>query len=369
MPGSRRGVSRAPCQSKERAPNMVGGSPRILIIRLSAIGDVVRVLPALQILRDALPEAHIDWVVEKKSADICRDHPSLDGTLVFERPEGTRNAVKSFLALCSAIRNCRYDIVIDYHGVLKSGLLAWASRAPKRYGFARPRSQECSFLFTNRRTRLPAHTLNRVEENMILCEAVVPVRAGCPSPTIEVPPEVQEAVDDYIDRTFEAGKRLVAVHAPVDRREKRWPLNYYAQVCDLLIADGRFEVMLTWGPGQQEIAQKVFARCRRTSVIAPETPDLKHYAALLNRTHLYVGGDTGPMHIAAAMGTPVVAIFTGTNAVQHAPYRSPCEVLTPERAHELLAQGESAGDSLSPITPEMVYDACVRLLSPKKTTR
>jgi len=195
----------------------------------------------------------------------------------------------------------------------------------------------------------------------------VPARAGCPSATIEVPPEVQEAVDDYVDRTFEAGKRLVAVHAPIDRREKRWPLDYFAEVCDLLIADGRFEVMLTWGPGQQHIAQTVFARCRRGPVIAPETPDLKHYAGLVGRANLYVGGDTGPMHIAAAMGTPVVAIFTGTNAVQHAPYQSPCEVLTPARAHELLPQGETAEEALSPITPPMVYDACVRLLSPKKT--
>ena len=86
----------------------------------------------------------------------------------------------------------------------------------------------------------------------------------------------------------------------------------------------------------------------------------------MGRANLYVGGDTGPMHIAAAMGTPVVAIFTGTNAVQHAPYQSPCEVLTPERAHELLPQGETAEEALSPITPPMVYDACV-LLSQKKT--
>jgi len=324
MPASRQGIASTPYKSKERAPNMVGGSPRILIIRLSAIGDVVRVLPALQILRDALPDAHIDWVVEKKAADICIDHPSLDGTIVFDRPEGAWKAAKAFLALCNNIRNRRYDIVIDFHGILKSGLIAWTSRARKRYGFARPRSQELSYLFTNRRTKLPPRTLNRVEENVILCEAVVPSRAGWPGATIEVPPDVQDSVDEFVDSTFEAGKRLVAVHAPVDRREKRWPLDYFAEVCDLLIADGRYEVMLTWGPGQRHIAQKVFDRCRRSPVIAPETPDLKHYAWLMNRADLYVGGDTGPMHIAAAMGTPVVAIFTGTNALQHAPYQSTC---------------------------------------------
>jgi lipopolysaccharide heptosyltransferase I len=345
---------------------MVGGSPRILIIRLSAIGDAVRVLPALQILRDALPEAHIDWVVEKKAADVCRDHPSLDGLLVFDRPEGKWNAVKSFLALCNDIRNRRYDIVIDFHGILKSGLLAAASRAPKRYGFARPRSQELSYLFTNRRVRLPSRTLNRVEENVILCEAVVPSRAGLPTVTIEVPPEVQDTVDEFVDSTFEAGKRLVAVHAPVDRRAKRWPLAYFAEVCDLLIADGRFEVMLTWGPGQRHIAQGVLEQCRRSPVIAPETPDLKHLAWLMHRAEVYVGGDTGPMHIAAAMGTPVVALFTGTNAVQHAPYQSACEVLTPERAHEFDSEEEPAEELLSPITPTMVYDACVRVLGPRK---
>ncbi len=360
------GMAAAPYQSKECAPDMVGGSPRILIIRLSAIGDVVRVLPALQILRDALPDAHIDWVVERKAADVCRDHPSLDGVIEFERPEGTWTAAKSFLGLCSDIRNRRYDIVIDFHGILKSGLIALASRAPKRYGFARPRSQECSYLFTNRRSRLPARTLNRVEENVILCEAVVSSRAGWPSVTIEVPPDVQDTVDEYVDSTFDAGKRLVAVHAAVDRHEKRWPLAYFAQVCDRLIADGRYEVMLTWGPGQRHIAQKVFELCRRSPVIAPETPDLKHYAWLVNRADLYVGGDTGPMHIAAAMGTPVVALFTGTNAAQHAPYQSACEVLTPERAHELGSPEEDEEEPLSPILPSMVYDACVRILAPKK---
>ncbi|MFO7973250.1 MAG: glycosyltransferase family 9 protein [Candidatus Hydrogenedentota bacterium] len=345
---------------------MVGGSPRILIVRLSAIGDVVRVLPALQILRDALPEAHIDWVVEKKAADICRDHPALDGLLVFERPEGKWKVVKSFLGLCNDIRNRRYDIVLDFHGILKSGLLTWASRAPKRYGFARPRSRELSYLFTNRRVRLPSRTLNRIEENVILCEAVVPSRAGWPSVTIEVPPEVQDTVDEFVDSTFEAGKRLVAVHAPVERRAKRWPLAYFAEICDLLIADGRFDVMLTWGPGQRPLAQSVLEQCRRSPVIAPETPGLKHLAWLLHRADLYVGGDTGPMHIAAAMGTPVVAIFTGTNAAQHAPYQSACEVLTPERAPELDPGGEPPEDALSPMTPTMVYDACVRIVCPAK---
>jgi lipopolysaccharide heptosyltransferase I len=336
---------------------MKNGVPRILIIRLSAIGDVVRVLPALHTLREAYPNAQIDWAVERKSAGIVEGHPSLDDTLVFERPEGFRPAAREFLAFCRKIRQNKYDIVMDFHGIFKTGIIMAWSGAQERYGFARPRARELSWLSSTNRVKLPSSNLNRVKENLLLCSALKPGHE-ITDVTIFVPVDIQDEVNVFFDQMFEGGKIVVALHTPVEREEKQWPAERYAELADLLAADGRFEVMLTWGPGQFEQVEKVLARTRRNPVVAPETADIKQYAWLVHRAGLYVGGDTGPMHIAAAMGTPVVAIFGGTDPAKHAPYKRPSKVLYPE--------GDmTPKERLDKITPEMVYDACISLVIDK----
>ena len=337
---------------------MFNGVPRILIVRLSAIGDVVRVLPALHALRSQYPNAQIDWAVESKSRAIVEDHPQIDRCLVFERDGRGWRGFKSFL---EQIRDSHYDVVIDFHGIFKSALISLASRAPDRVGFARPRGRELSYLFHKRRVRLPSGDMNRVAENLRLA-AALDAKEDFHEVPIFVPEEIQAEVDAYYDDVFDGGKLVIAMHAAVDRPEKQWPVDYYVTLVDALLADGRFEVLLTWGPGQLEIAQSIAQRARRKPHVAPETPGLKHYAWLVFRCDLYFGGDTGPMHMAAAMGTPVVAVFGGTDPAKHAPFRSPAEVLyagpprlprhlPPAKAHEYLLQ----------ISPEMAYDACVRL--------
>lgn len=347
---------------------MDDGSPRILIIRLSAIGDVVRALPILHTLRDHFRDARIDWAVEHKAAAVVEGHPMLDRLLVFNRPAALRPALREFAAFCRQIRANQYDLVVDAHGIFKSGCITYWSGAKKRVGFARPMSQECSWLFTNKRVRLTAPNVNRVAENLQLCSAIVP-RVGYPSITIAVPEEVQEHVQDYIYETFDGGKKIVAVHAPVEpsRPEKQWPLEHYAELCDLLLADGRFEVVLTWGPGQFEVAQQVQHLARRRPKLAPNTPTLKHYAWFINLADLYFGGDTGPMHIASAMGTPVVAVFGGTDPAKHGPYKPPCTVLyDPDPRGNSLPKAE---ERLRKISPETAYDACCKLIAELREAR
>jgi len=333
---------------------MLNGVPRILIVRLSAIGDVVRVVPALHSLRRKYPNAQIDWAVEGKSADIVEGHPSIDRTLVFERPPEFIGAFRAFLRFCAQVRRNRYDIVLDFHGIFKTGLITGWSRAEQRYGFARPRARELSALFTNHRVQLPSQNLNRVEENLLLCDPLSP-RRGPLDATVFVPPEIQEEIDEYFESTFDGGKRVAAMHVPVDRPEKQWPIEHFAALADLLLADGRFEVLLTWGPGQFHAVEEMLRRTRRNPIVAPETPRLKHYAWIVHRSDLYVGGDTGPMHVATAMGTPVVAIFGGTDPKKHAPYQRPCEILY------VGDPGLSVEERLRRVTPDMAYDACVRL--------
>jgi lipopolysaccharide heptosyltransferase I len=342
---------------------MIGGSPRILIIRLSAIGDVVRALPLLHGLRAKHPQGQIDWAVEPKAADVVRNHPALDQLLVYDRPRSIWRGARSLLSFVRMVRGMHYDIVVDAHGILKSGAICGSSGAGARWGFAPPRSREGSAFFTNQKVTLSGSRLNRIAENLQLCRALG-ADANEHDMSIYVPSDVQEYVDHFFDEQFEAGKRVIAVHVPVDRPEKQWPLESFARLADMLIADGRFEVLMTWGPGQLKTVVETISRMKRKPVISPETPDLKHLAWTMHRAHLYFGGDTGPMHIAAAMGTPVIALFGGTHPEQHAPLAAP---------HQSLYAGDiampppneirAAVQLLERITPEAAYDACVEMIS------
>ena len=343
--------------AREATLPMRNGLPRILIIRLSAIGDVVRVLPALHCVRDAHPNAQIDWVVESKSADVVNDHPDIDDVLVFERP--SPRPARTFAALCKMIRTRRYDIVIDFHGILKSGLIAFASGARERYGFSPPRAQEFSYLFTNHKVKLGPEIANRIHENLALVEPLAPGRKKL-DVTISVPDHVQETVEEYFHETFDGAKWVVAMHVPVDRQEKQWPLEHFAALADMLLADGRFEVMLTYGPGQEDLVRRVELLSNRHPIIAPQPSSLKEYAWIARCADLYFGGDTGPMHIASAMETPVVAVFGGTDPEKHAPLRRPYSVLTAGNTTSEASDG-TAAQRLRRVTPEAAYDACVAI--------
>ena len=346
---------------KDVASTMINGVPRILIIRLSSIGDVVRVLPALHALRDLYPDAQIDWAIEPKSRDIVEGHPALDQVLVFDRQEKFIESATAFRKLCKQVRAARYDIVVDFHGIMKSGLIMRASKAPKRYAFTPPRSQEMSHMFANERIKLVSERMNRIEENIALCNALGAKRHTL-DVNIDIAHDIRDHIADYFAEVFHGAKKVVTLHVAVDRPEKQWPLEYFAKLADMLLADGRFEVLLTWGPGQMNLADEVLARCRRNPFVAPETPDLKHYAALAEHADLYCGGDTGPMHIASAMGTPVVAIFGGTDPSRHAPLRKPSRVLYAGSSDEPNpGDKKTAEEYLRAISPEMAYDACVAL--------
>ncbi len=341
---------------------MINGVPRILLIRLSAIGDVVRVLPALHTLRDRYPDAQIDFAVEPKSSEVLEGHPAIDQVLVFGRTDQAVEGTKAFVEFCKDIRQNRYDIAIDFHGILKSGLILKATGAKQRYAFAPPRAQEMSHLFAKTKVKLITDRMNRIDENLELVKALDCKKANL-DVVIHIPDEVQDDIDAWMEDTFHGGKHHILIHAPVDRVEKQWPLKYYAMLADELLADGRYEVTFTWGPGQKAVVDEVVSMMDRMPVVAPETESLKHFAAMVLQADLYFGGDTGPMHIASAMGTPVVAVFGGTDPNMHAPLRQPSEVLyagpaRPAKAIDL----ENAATYLQEITPKMAYEACIRML-------
>ena len=338
---------------------MLDGSPRILIIQLSAIGDVVRVLPALQALRDFFPSARIDWAVERKSAGILLGHPSIDRLHVFERDDskGFGHNFGQYRLFLSHLRSENYDIVVDFHGTWKSGYAGWQTRARERYAFAGTHAKKArrvrgGHLFATKRISLSSPTLNRVEENLILTEMLAP-NPRTRSYSIYVQESVHEYIDEFFEETFSGAKLIVAIHPPAEKNSKRWPEERFALLADMLLADGRFEVMLTYGPGQRDVAERVQEISRRKPLLAPETPGLTYYAWLIEQCDMYIGGDTGPMHIANAMGTPVVALFGSSDPAKHAPF---------DVIHEIVQTKKFGADESMRMPVEDVYDACVRLV-------
>ncbi|MCX8064232.1 MAG: glycosyltransferase family 9 protein [Candidatus Hydrogenedentes bacterium] len=316
----------------------------------------------MESLKIAYPEAEIDWVVEKKSADLLIDHPYINECLVFERDKNIITSMKKFINLCYCIQRKKYDLVLDFHGIIKSGLISWFSKASYRYSFAPPRAQEFSHLFATYKIYLPPGiTISRVEENFELIKAVgaLPVDYWR---GIEIPIAIEEEIDNYLQKTIETNKELVLIHPAVERPEKQWPLEYFSKLSDLLISDGRFEVMLSWGPNQLEIVKQVSEMMKHKVHIAPQTPTLKHLACLISRSKVFVSGDTGPMHLAWLIHHPLIAIFGGTNPIQHAPRGPNCISLykgpTPFPPKMSLHQAQLA---LKNISPEEVYETILKI--------
>lgn len=336
---------------------------KILIIRLSAIGDVIRVIPAMEAIRIAYPNAQIDWVTENKASDVINGHPALNSCIVFERSNHILTSLKNFLTLCRQIRQNQYDLIIDFHGILKSGLISFISKAPYRFSFAPPRAQELSYIFATHRIPLPADKiLTRIEENFILARATGAERIDDWIGMV-FPIEIEQEIQALIETLCETNKKLIVIHPPVERPEKQWPLEYFAKLADMLISDGRFEVLFTWGPGQLDTIKKITKYMQYPVLVCPQLPTLKHLALLITHSSVFISGDTGPMHLAWLLHQPAICIFGGTNPQQHAPqgpqfrthYKGP--IPFPKKISLQQAQ-----ENLKKITPEEVFKSVLDLI-------
>ncbi len=338
---------------------------RLLIIRLSAIGDVVRTMPAVKGLRERYPDAYIAWLVEEKSSDILVDCPYLDRVILFPRTQlvgkiGSRT--RSLKEFVRELRRERFDTVLDFHGIFKSGMLALLSGAKERIGFHRRYTKEFNFLFINRAVVPPGERINRFERNLSLVKSLDAAPSSL-DVEIVVPDDVKRRVGEILE-PFDRDKPLVAIHPTTSRPFKLWDSGNYAKVADKLMTDGVAQVLITCGPGERDAAEQVVARMQSPPPPLVETGSLREYAWLVKEAALYFGGDTGPMHIASAMGTPVVAMFGPTDPVVNAPYRQPYRVLYKNLPCSPCKERRCSRnlECMTGITPEEAYDAVLDML-------
>jgi lipopolysaccharide heptosyltransferase I len=292
---------------------------RFLIVRLGALGDIVHAIPVAAAIRAARPSARIDWLVSAKHRDILDLVPAIDRRLVAnDRGEGEGGT--SLVAAVRELRRTRYDVAIDLQGLLKSAVLARASGAPRVVGFSSRYARErlASLFYTDAhdpgRGGLyhPRETRHVVEINLGVLEAIG-IAGGRPMFPIE-------AVDSAIARhAIEAsGGRYVLLNPGAAWPNKQWPPARFGAIAAAVRDQHGLRSVVLWGPGEMALAREVVAASSDAAILI-EPSSIADIVALARGATLMVSGDTGPTHIASAVGTPIVGLYGPTRPARNGP--------------------------------------------------
>ncbi|MBN2432595.1 MAG: glycosyltransferase family 9 protein [Acidobacteria bacterium] len=354
---------------------------RILVARLSAVGDVVRTIPAVRAVRHLFPDAEIHWLVEDRCAAVLEGLPDIRRLVLVPRrlfhrgsPPARAHALVRFLG---ELRATRYDLYLDFHGLLKSALYGWLAGIPRRVGYSAVLAREGSHRFYTETVAAVTARLSRYERNFLI------PRHFDPSLTMERPGLPLTAAERDFARRFMAqaglapcGFFLLHPGTSPRGRYKQWPPERFAALADLLRESTGQPAVISWGPGEEELAETVRARCRTESMVMPPS-SLRELSAVIGQARLCVANDSGPLHMASALGTPVVTVLGPSDPVINepapfTPFRvvyagvdcSPCRkkrcrtleclrAVSPEQVHaaalDLLAEVDKAGRKENPL--------------------
>lgn len=288
---------------------------RILIVKLSAIGDIIHALPALDAIRTAYPDSIISWVAESRSADILRDNPLIDNLIEVNTRSlrGRRVVEKVLLEGSKQLRTLRehdFDIAIDFQGLLKSAIIAKLSGAKKRWGFAGAdlREPASRIFYTNTVKLTPG--IHVVEENLALAAGALDID---PSRHAISFPIASDADDRREAEAIAAlvGGDFVILNPAGGWVTKLWHAEKYGQLADMIWDKLGLASIVVTGPKEDELAARVSASSVSGRTYA-SSPTLKGFYELAKMARAYIGGDTGPTHVALAAGTPTVGIFGPT---------------------------------------------------------
>ncbi len=284
---------------------------RILIIKPSSLGDIIHAIPVLRLLRLKFPQAHLAWFIHEKWADIIRGHPDLDEILTWSfRWSRLPGLFKIF-------REKKFDLAVDLQGLFRSGAISYLSGAPVRVGFKNGR--EGSSLFYTHRVSVPQHPIHAIDRYLLVAKVLGAVPSD-PVCTIPISLADEQVVDDLLREVgLVPSQHFVALNPTARWRTKRWPIERFAQLTDHVQASGT-TVVVIGGEGDIPVIRRMQSLMKTHPVIVAGKTSLKQLAALLSRAELLITNDSGPMHLAVAVGTPVVALFGPTDPIRTGPY-------------------------------------------------
>jgi heptosyltransferase I len=290
---------------------------RVLLVRLSSIGDVVHTLPALAALAHAGHEA--GWIVEPPAMPLLEGNALLAQGVV-EAPPARRFALGHARRTATALRRRAFDVALDFQGLWKSAAWARASGAPRVVGFARAfRREPGSTLLLKDRREQPLAARHVIDKNLSLLRALDIDALGLrefPLPPLEAE---RERVDGRL-AALGLGE-FVLLNPGGGWESKLWPAERFGNLARRLGEEGH-RCLVAWGPGEEELADRVVAGAGGTAAQRSFPTTLREYVCLARRARLVVAADTGPLHLAGAVGTPVVALFGPTDPERNGPFRA-----------------------------------------------
>ena len=344
---------------------------RLLIVRLGSMGDVIHTLPAVAALRKAFPQSEIGWVIEERWAELlCTvsypksgvrspqrplvDRLHLVNTKAWRKSLASGHTWHAIAAALSDLSGTKYKVVVDFQGAIRSALIARWSGAEIIYGAAQPRENVASMFYTRQVIIRGAHV---VEQGRSLAEAVAHRRLELFVPDFPRDARGEQKVETQL-RQWNASN-FVLLNPGAGWGAKQWPPERYGDVARRLAEDG-VKSLINFGPGEEFLMRAVeSASGSKAKGVAGSLTEL---IALTRRARIFIGGDTGPMHLAAALGVPVVAIFGPTNPARNGPFGTRSIVLrspTSPTTHSHRAQPDPG---ILEISPDEVFAAAQKLL-------
>jgi lipopolysaccharide heptosyltransferase I len=341
---------------------------RILCIRLSGLGDVVHALCALSLLRQERPGAFIAWAVEERFADLLRGHPHVDALITVPRGEWGRMLrnplhwpalLRARAEMAARVRAFEFDVSVDFQSSFKSTWLVRAARAKTRIGFGGRVNREGNILVQNAVVRVPEDGVHRIERDLMLLAPL-----GLPLRYVDVVlPSNEQA--HAAARSMLDGRPVVVIHPGTSpwAAFKRWPPARYADVADRLVAERCAHVLVSCGPGERPLGELLLDHMSERATLVRGEAGLPGLIELLRHADLFIGSDTGPMHMASALKVPVVALFGPKDPVQTGPYCTRGIVVTaPVDCRPCARRRCSHARCMTQITVEQVHRAALDVL-------
>ncbi|MHC4728513.1 MAG: glycosyltransferase family 9 protein [Planctomycetota bacterium] len=295
----------------------------ILIIKPSSLGDIVLALPALTALRKSFPDAKISWLIRTELSPILKNHPHLDEIILFDRKFLAKawfhpGASSSLLSLIKRLRHAEFDAVIDFQGLFRTASLAWLSGCKKRFGIANAR--EFAYLFYTHKIKQTKDCIHLVDFYLKIIKA-----AGATKLDVEfILPEHPEAIDsirNLLKSHYVSPDNYVVLIPGSAHEDKRWPIERFTELAERISSHHKLPIIATGDTGEFALIEKLKDHTNIPIANIAGKTSLSELVVLLKNAKLVVSNDTGPGHIAAALSTPLVLMFSWSNPARIAPYK------------------------------------------------
>lgn len=328
----------------------------VLIIKLSAIGDVIHALPVSHAIKETYPDAHITWVVEPPAYDLLTNNPYIDEIILFRKKEfkSWKGFCKNFPDFSAKLREKKYDVVLDLQGLAKSGILAFLARGAKKIGTCDMREMSGYISKPTVGDNANGHI---VERYLDVARAI-----GCRVDNVVFPiyptKEEEERAHYLIREDGRLRGDYIAIAVGTNWPNKCWPIENIARLADLLYILGMKPVLVGGGKEEERIAKEIHKKMRSTALSLVGKTSLKELAAVIRGARAFVGGDTGPTHLAAGLGIPTVEIMGPTDANRNGPYGQQQNAIEIEAECKHCWKRKCAKNivCLENITPQQVLD-------------